>query len=92
MYCNDKVIRSITIVTTNLSVPEGEKPTDKNQFDRRVSGVKLKFSDDTETSIGEISHHTAKDETYQLEECELITEVGVCKKSVRIDHKDLKIV
>merc|ERR1712066_1185139 len=59
----------------SYELPEGEKPSDKNQFDRRVTGVKLKFSDDTETSIGEISHHTAKEATYQIEEGELITEV-----------------
>ena len=43
--------------------------------------MKLKFSDDTETSIGEISHHTAKEATYQIEEGELITEVGVSDMS-----------
>ena len=65
----------MTVYTANLSVKDGDKPDDSNQFDRRVSGIKLKYSDDTESSVGETSHHTVKHETYAVEEAELLTEV-----------------
>ena len=48
---------------------------DSNQFDRRVSGLGLKFADDSEERLGETEHHTVKQETYTLEEGELVQEV-----------------
>ena len=53
--------------------------------------MKLKFSDDTETSIGEILHHTAKEATYQIEEGELITEVGVSEMSYMSNLHDTMV-
>ena len=65
----------MTVYTANLSVKDGDKPDDGNQFDRRVAGIKLKYSDDSESSVGETEHHTVKQETYEVEEGELVTEV-----------------
>ena len=70
------MVRSLTVFTSNTSVKETEKPDDTNQFDRRVSGIKIKFDDGKEESIGLTDHHTTKEETYNLEEGELITEVN----------------
>ena len=69
------VITSITVFTINSSVPAGQTADDTNQFDRRVSGLSLKFDDDTEEQLGETEHHTARQETYRLEEGELVQEV-----------------
>ena len=70
-----KVIIAITVFTINSSIPEGDNPEDSNQFDRRVSGLSLKFDDDSEERLGETEHHTVKQETYRLEEGELVQEV-----------------
>lgn len=75
-FSNTRVIQSLTVFTSNTSVKEKEKPDDTNQFDRRVSGIKLKFDDDKEETIGLIDHHTTKQETYILEQGEFITEVN----------------
>eukprot|EP00092_Neocalanus_flemingeri_P012008 GFUD01012945.1.p1 GENE.GFUD01012945.1~~GFUD01012945.1.p1 ORF type:complete len:926 (+),score=278.03 GFUD01012945.1:158-2935(+) len=76
VFSNNKVVRSLTVFTSNTSVKEKEKPDDTNQFDRRVSGIKIKFEDGKEESIGLIDHHTTKQETYSLEQGEFITEVN----------------
>ena len=69
------VITSITVFTINSSIPESGNPEDSNQFDRRVSGLSLKFDDDSEERLGVTEHHTVKEETYRLEEGELVQEV-----------------
>ena len=74
-YSSGKVLRSVTVCTANTSVKEGAKADDSNQFDRRVSGVKLHYEDGTEESLGECGHHTAREVTHGLEEGEVITEV-----------------
>ena len=61
--------------TTNTSVAAGETAEDSNQFDRRVSGLRLKFDDDSEEVLGETEHTTVRQETYELEEGELVQEV-----------------
>lgn len=76
VFSNSKMIRSFTIFTSNTSVKEQEKPDDTNQFDRRVSGVKIKFDDGNEECIGVTDHHTTKQETYSLDPGEFITELN----------------
>lgn len=75
-FNNNDVIRSLTVFTSNTSVKEKEKADDTNQFDRRVSGIKVKYDDGKEESIGLTDHHTTKQETYDLEQGEFITEVN----------------
>ena len=49
---------------------------DSKQPSRRVRSVSMKYSDDSEQSVGEASNDdTVNQETYQLEEGELVTEV-----------------
>lgn len=75
-FNNNDVIRSLTVFTSNTSVKEKEKADDTNQFHRRVSGIKVKYDDGKEESIGLTDHHTTKQETYDLEQGEFITEVN----------------
>ena len=76
-FSNSSVIRSVTVVTCNKSLKEGEEVGDSNQWDRRVTGVKMKFEDGSEAGVGDIEddHHTRRTETYDLEEGELVTQV-----------------
>ena len=54
----------------------GDPEDDSKQVSRRVTAVTMKYSDDSEQSVGEASNDdTVNQETYQLEEGELVTEV-----------------
>ena len=50
---------------------------DAAQWDRRLTGVRMKFEDGSEAEVGDMEdgHHTRRMETYDLEEGELITQV-----------------
>jgi len=74
-FNNKQVIRSLTIFTSNTSIKAKQKADDTNQFDRRVSGIKIKFDGGKEETIGMTDHHTKKEETYDLDQGEFITEV-----------------
>merc|ERR1711915_407502 len=74
-FSNTEVIESVTVFTSNSSLKENTKPDDSNQFDRRVSGIRLKFKDGNEQTIGVTDHHTSRKETYELEKGEFITAV-----------------
>ena len=75
VHRTSSVIRSITVFTVNESLAECDKAEDSDQFDRRVAGISLKFDDSSEDSLGNTEHHTARQQTYTLEEGELILEV-----------------
>ena len=74
-FNNTELIESVTVFTSNSSLKENQKPDDSNQFDRRVSGISLKFRDGNEETIGVTEHHTSRNETYELEKGEFITAV-----------------
>jgi len=75
VFNKKQVIRSLTVFTSNTSLQEKQKPDDTNQFDRRVSGIKVKYDNGKEDSLGLTDHHSTKQETYDLEEGEFVTEV-----------------
>ena len=71
-YSKKHVIKSITVFRGKA----GDAEDDSKQVSRRVTAVTMKYSDDSEQSVGEASNDdTVNQETYQLEEGELVTEV-----------------
>ena len=76
-FSSSSVPRSVTVVTSNTSVKEGETAGDSAQWDRRVTGLTIKFEDGSEAGVGdtEAEHHTRRSQVYDLEEGELVTEV-----------------
>ena len=71
-YSTKHVIKSITVFRGKA----GDAEDDSQQVSRRVRSVTMKYSDDSEQSVGDAGDDdTVKQETYQLQEGELVTEV-----------------
>jgi len=67
LYSTTKIIKAITVCKQN----QGETVAEK----QRISGIKIKWDDDSEESLGATDGENKVEETYDLGEGDLITEI-----------------